>query len=103
MKCNETVFLHVFPGGYRALGLGGRTGGYGTPGGYGTALKSLFYMNSSPSAAFKHLLHHAGGGMGAGLGAGGGLPNGLTLGLGQGGKRGETHDKRNSSGSQVLK
>ncbi|XP_056871443.1 uncharacterized protein LOC130515294 isoform X2 [Takifugu flavidus] len=49
-------------GGYRALGLGGRTGGYGTPGGYG-------------------------GGMGAGLGAGGGLPNGLTLGLGQGGKR----------------
>lgn len=41
--------------------------------------------------------------MGAGLGAGGGLPNGLTLGLGQGGKRGETHDTRNSRESRVLK
>lgn len=41
--------------------------------------------------------------MGAGLGAGGGggLPNGLALGLGQGGKRGETHNKPNSSGFKM--
>lgn len=30
-------FLFVFPGGHRALGLGGRAGGYGTPGAYGTS------------------------------------------------------------------
>lgn len=30
-------FFFIFPGGYRALGLGGRAGGYGTPGAYGTS------------------------------------------------------------------
>ncbi|KAK2833066.1 hypothetical protein Q5P01_016955 [Channa striata] len=53
-------------GGYRALGLGGRTGlkqgGYATPGAYGASL-------------------------GAGMPMGAGLTNGMGLGLGQGGKR----------------
>lgn len=31
------VFFSIFPGGYRALGLGGRAGGYGTPGAFGTS------------------------------------------------------------------